>query len=229
MRSPIEWMHRDAGARFAEHAGWKVVAGYGAAAGEVAACGDAVGVADLCHLGKLELQAEPALLASIVSSLTGGEALAPGRALRQDGIWWCPVSAGKALALTPPEATGRLRGELEAAAEAADSFVGVIELTAAFGSNAVVGPLARETFARTTALDLRADRFGESAFAPVSVARTPAMILREDGDRFLHLFGAGYASYVWTVFTDAAEDLGGSPVGVDALRARFGEGAGAGA
>ena len=47
------------------------------------------------------------------------------------------------------------------------------------------------------------------------------MILRTDGDRFLHLFGAGYASYVWTVFVDAAADLGGAPVGADALGARF--------
>ncbi len=229
MRSPIEWMHRDAGARFAEHAGWRVVAGFGASEGEAAACAEAVGVADLSHLGKLELQAEPALLASIVAGLTGGGALAPGRALRQDGVWWCPMTSGRVIALTPPEATARLRGELEAAAEAADSFAGVVELTAALGSNAVVGPLARETFARTTALDLRPESFGESGFAPVSVARTPAMILRQDGDRFLHLFGAGYASYVWTVFADAAGDLGGSPVGVEALRTRFGEGAGAGA
>ncbi len=43
MRSPIEWMHRDAGARFAERAGWRVVAGYGSAASELAACRDTVG------------------------------------------------------------------------------------------------------------------------------------------------------------------------------------------
>jgi len=209
-RSPIEWVHRGAGARLAERAGWRVVAGYGAADG--AACRDAVGVADLSHIGKLELQ--------------GGGALEPGRALRQDGVWWCPVSAGKVMALTPPEATGRLRGDLESAA---GSGAGVVELTAALGSNAVVGPLARETFARTTALDLRPERFGEGAFAPVSVARTPAMVLRADGDRFLHLFGAGYASYVWTVFVDAAEDLGGAAVGADALGGLFAQGVGAGA
>ena len=45
------------------------------------------------------------------------------------------------------------------------------------------------------------------------------MILRERADRFLHLFGAGYAAYVWTVFVDAAESLGGRAVGVDALGA----------
>ncbi len=229
LRSPIEWMHRDAGARFAERAGWRVVAGFGSSVSELAACRDTVGLADLSQLGKLELQADPGVVESIVSGLTGGGVPAPGRALRQDGVWWCPVSPRKVLALTPPEATGRLREELEAAADGAGSFAAVIELTAALGSNALVGPLARETFARTTALDLRADHFGEGAFAPVSVARTPAMILRTDGDRFLHLFGAGYAAYVWTVFADAAADLGGSPVGADALGDRLEEGTRAGA
>ncbi len=80
------------------------------------------------------------MVESIVSGLTGGGALPPGRALRQDGVWWCPISPGKVLALTPPEATGRLREELEAAADGAGSFAAVIELTAALGSNAVVGP-----------------------------------------------------------------------------------------
>jgi heterotetrameric sarcosine oxidase gamma subunit len=222
-RSPIEWVHRGAGARIAERAGWRVVTGYGA--GDAAACRDAVGIADLSHVGKLELQGEPERIAAIVSGLTGGGTLEPGRALRQDGVWWCPVSPGKVMALTPPEATGRLRGELESASGSA----AVVELTAALGSNAVVGPLAREAFARATALDLRPEQFGEGAFAPVSVARTPAMVLRTGGDRFLHLFGAGYASYVWTVFVDAAVDLGGAAVGADALGGFFAQGVGAGA
>jgi len=45
------------------------------------------------------------------------------------------------------------------------------------------------------------------------------MVLREGGDRFLHLFGAGFAHYVWTVFVDAAQHLGGRAVGVTALGA----------
>jgi hypothetical protein len=66
---------------------------------------------------------------------------------------------------------------------------------------------------------MRPPRFAERAFAPVSVARTPGMVLREGGDRFLHLFGSGYAQYIWTVFVDAAESLGGRAVGLQALGA----------
>ena len=220
-RSAIEWAQRSDGAEFDERAGWRVVAGYGAVDKEADACRSTVGVADRSYLGKLELQGDPATVASIVASLAGGAALELGQAVLADEVWWCPLTTGRVLAITAPEATARVRDELEAAG-AGGSFASVTELTSAFGSNAVVGPLARETFARVTAHDLRPDRFPPGAFAPVSVARTPGMLLREGGDRFLHLFGAGYAHYTWTVFIDAARHLGGRAVGDDALRAASG-------
>ncbi len=218
-RSPIEWVHRRAGARIATRAGWRTVAGYGTngADAESDACRRTVGVADLSFLGKLELQGDPDDVAAIVADLAGGARLAPGQAAQADGTWWCPITSDRVLAVTLPESTATVRDSLEAAADRRPGFVSVLELTTALSSNAVVGPLARETFARATALDLRPQRFAEAAFAPVSVARVPGMILREHGDRFLHLFGAGYANYVWTVFADAAEQLGGRAVGTEAV------------
>jgi glycine cleavage system aminomethyltransferase T len=224
-RSPIEWEHRAAKARLGTRAGWRVVTGYGAARAEAAACRSSVGVADLSFLGKLELQGEAGVVEAIVAEFAGGAQLTPGQAALADGTWWCPISAERVLAVTPPEATASVRAAVEAQAAAQAGFVSVHELTTALCSNAVAGPLARETFARTTALDLRPQRFPEAAFAPVSVARIPGMILREHGDRFLHLFGAGYAHYVWTVFTDAATQLGGRAVGTDALGPGGGEAA----
>ena len=50
------------------------------------------------------------------------------------------------------------------------------------------------------------------------------MVLREGGDRFLHLFGAGLRDYIWTVFVDAARALGGRAVGAEALGAILGDG-----
>ena len=176
-RSPIEWAHLEAGAQLGGLAGWNVVFDYGAPEREAAAIRDAVGVADLCALGKLELQGDAESTASIVARLAGGARLEPGRAVEHDRVWWCPVTAGKVLALTRPERTADVRESLEAAAAEAP-FASVTELTAALGSNLIAGPLAREALARTTALDLRTDHFPEAAFAPVSVARTPGMVLR---------------------------------------------------
>lgn len=224
LRSPIEWAHRERGAEFAARGGWRVVTGYGVTSRESAACRGAVGVADLSFIGKLELQGTPPDVAAIVTSLADGAVLEPGRAVFDDGVWWCPLTAGRVLALTEPETTPTLRERLTTAVGDADRFASMHELTTALGSNAVVGPLARETFARATALDMRPAEFGEAAFAPVSVARTSGMILRQGGDRFLHLFGAGFADYVWTVFTDAARSLGGRAVGTEALGAILDDG-----
>ncbi len=221
LRSPIEWSHREAGARTSVRLGWRSVADYGDPEREAAACERTVGVADLSCLGKLELQAAPEVAAKIVSSLAGGASLTLGQAALCEQVWWCPLTSGRVLAVTPPEATATVRDQLEAAA-AAVSFASVHELTTTLGSNAVVGPSAREAFARSTALDMRPQAFGEAAFAPVSVARVPGMVLRTADDGFLHMFGAGYAQYVWTVFVDAAKHLGGRAVGVDALPAEVG-------
>ena len=216
LRSPVEWAHRDDSASYAQRAGWRLVVDYGDPAREAAACQRSVGVADLSHLGKLEVQGNAEAVLGIVASLAGGASLSPGQATLFHGVWWCPITPGRVLAVTPPEVTATVRDALESATSG-DAFVSVCEQTTSFGSNAVVGPLARETFARSTALDMRPDAFGEGAFAPVSVARIPGMVLRTGTDSFLHLFGSGYANYVWTVFVDAAKHLGGRAVGVDAL------------
>jgi hypothetical protein len=55
------------------------------------------------------------------------------------------------------------------------------------------------------------------------------MVLRQSEDRFLHLFGSGFADYTWTVFIDAAEHLGGRAVGVEALGASIESGVKSGA
>jgi len=218
LRSPIDWALRDQGANFTDRAGWRVVTDFGNGTAESKACRESVGVADVSHLGKLELQAEPAIVSSIVAELTEGGTVELGKARLHEGVWWCPLTMGRVIALSPPERTAAVRERLQAPASAA-AFASVIEMTSSYGSNAVAGPLSRETFARTMALDLRPDHFAVGDFAPVSVARTPGMLLRSEPDLYLHLFGAGFAHYVWTVFVDAAEHLGGRAVGSTAVDA----------
>jgi glycine cleavage system aminomethyltransferase T len=156
-------------------------------AGEERALRETVGFADMSHLGKLELN-EPA----------DGEL---GLATRVDGAWWCPVTRNRTLVIGD---IGSLRDR-------------GIEMTTSYAALTIAGPLSRELFARFCALDLRPQPAPPNAFRPGSVARTPGYVLRENGDRFLMLFGWALGRYMWETVADAAAHLGGAPVGVDAL------------
>jgi len=122
-----------------------------------------------------------------------------GRATVDGDSTWLPLTASRALVLgsEPPD--------------------GALEVTTAFAALRLAGPLARETFARFTAIDLRPHVTGPGDWRPGSVARTPGGILCEADDRYLMLFGAALGQYFWTVVEDAARHLGGGPVGYDAL------------
>ena len=227
LRSPIRTLLEDTGARFGNRCGWEIAGGFGDPVAEQLACRESVGIADQSCLGKIELQGKPEAVDQIVSDLAGNQ-LMLGRAADRDGVWWCPLSPSRVLTVTAPESTAEVRARLQDAAARSDGSASIVELTSSLGSNAAVGPLARETFARLSALDLR--ELGPGGFAPGSVARVPGMVLHGGADRYLHLFGAAYAEYVWTAFLDAAEALGGRAVGMDALAAVGAEiGAGAGA
>ncbi len=204
-RSPMERQAVAAGAEFEERGGWNVAVRFDGEEAERERCQTSVGFADLSHLGKLEVQAAD-------TSAVTGESLELGQVSPFDGGWWCPFTPERALAI------GELGGVRNRINGGGDGLVSVIDVTTAFGLLAIEGPLAREVFARFTALDLRDAVTPVGAFRPGSVARTPGAVLRETEDRWLMLFGSALGQYVWTVVADAAGNLGGGPVGVDSLR-----------
>lgn len=182
--------------------GWELVTSFGDPGSEAAACAESVGFADLSHLTKLELQSSGTpTLADSLDAEVGGMAQRLG-----DG-WLCLEAPTLALAL----------GSDQAAVTELGVPGRVTDLTASLGAVVIAGPLARDLFARFCALDMRERALPVGGFRPVSVARTPGFVLREDEERFLMLFGAALGEYVWTVLTDAAGRLGGRPVGLDAL------------
>jgi glycine cleavage system aminomethyltransferase T len=201
--SPMEPGAAAAGATFEERDGWNVAVSF---PGEDLS---AVAFADMCHLGKIEVQGD-------VAAITGFD-LELGTATRAEGAWWCPYSATRAVVLCSPGDTAALRDRLTASAADADGLASVIDTTTAQGAMTILGPLARETFARFTAIDLRPQVTPVHGWRPGSVARTGGAILCEAPNRYLMLFGAALGQYVWTLVADAAGNLGGGPVGVDAL------------
>jgi heterotetrameric sarcosine oxidase gamma subunit len=204
-RSPMERQALAAGGRLVQRDGWNVVVRFDGLEAERERARSTVAFADLSHLGKVELQGAPPVDLEL------------GRSTWADGAWWCPYTPRRALALCEPGELPDLRERLADAAGEHPGLTSVIDLTTTLAALAIEGPLARELFARFTALDLRDSVTPVHGFRPGSVARTPGAVLRQSEERWLMLFGAALGQYMWTVVADAAESLGGGPVGVDAL------------
>ena len=204
-RSPMERQALAAGAAFEQRDGWNVAVSFDGLEAERERARSAVCFADLSHLGKVELQG------------TQPDHIELGTATPADRVWWCPFTAERSLVLCEPADLPDVRERLVEHAAGQDGLASVVDVTTAFAALAIEGPLARELFARFTALDLRDAATPVHAFRPGSVARTPGAVLRQAEERWLMLFGAALGQYMWTVVADAAGRLGGGPIGVDAL------------
>ena len=204
-KSPMEPGAVAAGATFEERDGWNVAVSF---PDEERALSN-VGFADMSHIGKLEVQGD-------VARIAGGP-LQLGTATRIESAWWCPYSTTRAVVLCTAARTAALRDHLTALVADANGLTSVIDITSAQGAMAILGPMAREVFARFTAIDLRPQVMPVDGWRPGSVARTGGAILCEAPDRYVMLFGAALGQYVWTVVDDAARHLGGGPIGYDAL------------
>ena len=204
------------GAVIEERDGWRVAVGYGDPAAEAKALAETVGVAELSCLGVIELIAPPASVEQVVTRVAGLQ-VRLGEGSWGADAWWCPVRPDRVLAVTGPANTLSLMERMEEAAASAPGLCTVTDLTSALTAFCVAGPRARDNFARYCALDLRDREMPVGGFMPGSVGRVPGMLLRQSQDRYLHLFGAASAEYMWETVIDAAEELGGRPVGIDAL------------
>ncbi len=207
-RSPMEAMARTAGARFEVRDGWNVAVGF-ASGGS-----DRVCWSDTSHLAKLELQGSSEAIDAAAAT-----PLSLGTAVRQEGAWWCRLTAGRALIIGASAAATAVA--VQERVGVADDVVGgglsVVDVTSNFASLTLTGPLARETLARFCALDLRPATTPVAALRPGSIGRQPGIVIREDEERYLILFGWATAEYMWSVVADAGAHLGGVPIGADAL------------
>ena len=188
LRTPMERAHLAAGAVLREQDGWRVA---------VYDRGEAdLWIADLSHLGKLDVRTDGAAL----DELTGH--LQPGHARDDDGVWTMRLTATRAMVICPFTRVSELRRRIGPAA---------IDVTSNWAAVAVGGEERREVFARSSGLDVRAKRFPDGACMAGSVMRVSTILLNR-GDSFLMLVGWEFGEYFWESIADAGVNLGIVPV-----------------
>jgi glycine cleavage system aminomethyltransferase T len=211
-KTPMERVARAAGARFERRDGWNVAVDYGESPVERTRIERTVGFVDRSWMRKLELHGEA--LRSLGLTLGTAER-------RADGAWWCPVTPTRVLVLDPTHPPPNHRAHPPPTAPASDlelpDGVRTVDVTCGLAAMTLVGPGCRELLARFCAIDVRPAVAPVNAFRPGSVARTPGYVLVEAPDQLLVMVGWALGEYVWEVVADAAEHLGGGPVGVGAL------------
>ena len=156
-RSPMDASAAHDGARFEVRDGWNVAVDY-----QAAPVAETVGWADMSQIEKLELQGSGEAIEA-----AAGFALPFGTAVRQDGAWWCRLTQTRAL-VTGAHPSPSVRERVNAA-----DGVNVVDVTTNFAALTIVGPLARELFARFSAIDLR-PHVDRARRAAARVGRPPA-------------------------------------------------------
>jgi len=187
LRTPMDRRHAAAGATFAERDGWRIAEYEGEPADPW--------LADVSHLGKLDVRGSQAEL----DELTGG--LPTGAARRDGDVWTLRLTPVHGYVLCPYGRVGALRDSVGAPA---------IDVTSGLAGVALGGSRWREVMNRSSGLDVRPARFGPGRCMAGSVMRVPTLIVNE-GESIAMFVGWEYGEYFWDAIIDAGETLGIGP------------------
>ena len=187
LRTPMDRRHAAAGAAFAERDGWRIAEYEGEPADPW--------LADVSHLGKLDLRGSQVEL----DELTGG--LETGAARSDGDVWTLRLTPVHGYVLCPYGRVAALRDSIGAAA---------IDVTSALAGVALGGSRWRDVMNRSSGLDVRASRFGPGRCMAGSVMRVPTLIVNE-GESIAMFVGWEYGEYFWDAIIDAGETLGIGP------------------
>jgi glycine cleavage system aminomethyltransferase T len=184
---------------FVEEAGWEIPASFGDDAAERAAIRDHVAIADVTARAKVDLR----------GGLPEAIRLPAATVIARISAEWAVVFGG-------PDAETRLIGALEPLAGPRAMVTDVTHLFAGF---ALAGPDLPAVLERTTSWDPSTLAPGEATGAPIAEVRA-LMVRRDLSVPVLEVYvPTEFARYVWEALSGVVSELGGAPVGWQALRA----------
>jgi heterotetrameric sarcosine oxidase gamma subunit len=213
-RVALEDLLAAAGGAMVMRDGDRVATHFSSVAAELAVCRRSVGLAERSDLGTLELRGPATAVQAVIRRLAG-DGLTPGEAAKADEAWWCLVTPHRALVLCPGESRDELlAGLVDAAGEAEGASA--VDLSGDYAALLLIGPRA-EHLVRSTSLVA-------DASAPLPVGglrlvsgRLPAVLLRQEADRFLALVPRAHACEAWELLLAAGRPHGLACVGRSAL------------
>lgn len=219
-RSPIYRKLRADGAVFGAVAGGVMPMRYRDDASEETV--KELGLADFSALPRLGFKGKAVLSQMNAAGIT--LEFRPNRAFRQqDGSLAAVLAMTEVLLLSPPDGKGQALAKLGAdwSIDKANGAYLVPRQDSHFWFR-IVGRQAPSMFAKICGVDLRPDSFSDLAIAQTSIARSNAIVIRENLGEIpaYHLLGdSASAGYMWDCLLDAMAEWRGRPVGLNALLA----------
>jgi sarcosine oxidase subunit gamma len=205
-----------AGARFRSLDDAMVAADYGGG-GEVETA-QRLGLADLSPLHRTGFKGP--MLADWMASQGLPIGADSNRAYRQQGSLAAKLAATEVIVLGSLDGEERIVADLDMAWSYDVAGIWPVPRRDASFWFMVTGERAPAIFAKICGVDMRAKSFPNHQIAQTSVARSTAIIVRDDlgSTPAFHLLGdSASASFMWGALLDAMAEFGGKPIGLDAL------------
>jgi sarcosine oxidase subunit alpha len=196
-RSSVHHVHVHERAKFAVEHGWEIAESFGEAAAERNSVAQAVALADVSWLGKLECKG-PWAASLATKSIAGAVA--------------CPVTPERLLWIVEPPAIEGAKSTL-AALSAGQPRCYLIDTSSVYASFELRGPRISDVLCK---LASARPEIGTPIFASVGGVRS--LFVRSERSLQLH-FQREFGEYLWESLLDAGKEFGIRPVGLDALRA----------
>ena len=197
-RSSVHHLHVQERAKFAMQHGWEIAASFGDVGAERNAALQAVGLADVSWLGKLECKG-PWAASLARQPVAGGIA--------------CPVTPERLLWIVEPSSIDSAKKTLESV-RAGQPRCYLIDTSSVHASFELIGPHVSDVLSKLASAK---PEIGTPIFASVGGVRS--LFIRSERGLQLH-FQREFGEYLWESLLDAGKEFGIRAVGVEALTAR---------